>query len=252
MAGRWNQDRNIQDAVLRVVENLHSLNHHQPTPLGPSTSAVSATVMDELNTSFQILHRLWPWDSSKMNENESGIHLARNVAFPLLSKIWLLGSPPARTIEWCRLVNAEDARTAPHTAKSVTAKNCELLPNWTPKTFVFYLLHSGTRFLGVKPNCAWLLVECMLMFGTSIRTGKRQPWEKTENCLVKILGKSCVTWTMCIDSLILIDLCLHWLYYCKNIALSNQTLFPKLSYEEACSTFLLWWLLLFDDIWLFC
>lgn len=145
---------NIQDPILRVVENLHNLNHHQPTPLGPSTSAVSATVTDELNTLFQILHRSWPRDSSKMNENESGIHLAQNVAFPLLSKIWLLGSPPARTIEWCRLVNTEDARTAPHTAKSVTAKNCKLLPNWTSKTFVFYLLHSGTRFLGVKPNCA--------------------------------------------------------------------------------------------------
>ena len=48
---------NFQDAVLRVVENLHSLNRHQPAPPGRSNSAVSATVTDELNGSFQIPRR---------------------------------------------------------------------------------------------------------------------------------------------------------------------------------------------------
>lgn len=82
MAGRWNQDRNIQDAVLRVVENLHSLNHHQPTPPAPSNSAVSATVTDELNRSFQIPRRSRPRDSSTMNENESRINLVQNASVP--------------------------------------------------------------------------------------------------------------------------------------------------------------------------
>ena len=49
MADRWNQEWNIQDAVHMVVENLHSLNRHQPTLPGPSNSAVSATVTEELN-----------------------------------------------------------------------------------------------------------------------------------------------------------------------------------------------------------
>ena len=70
---------NIQDAVLRVVENLHSLNRHQPSPPGPSSSAVSATVTDELNRSFQIPRRSRPRDSSTLNENESGIHLNASV-----------------------------------------------------------------------------------------------------------------------------------------------------------------------------
>ena len=38
---------NFQDAVLRVVENLHSLNRRQPAPPGRSNLAVSATVTDE-------------------------------------------------------------------------------------------------------------------------------------------------------------------------------------------------------------
>ena len=70
---------NIQDAVLRVVENLHSLNRHQPSPPGPSSSAVSATVTDELNRSFQIPRCSWSRDSSMLNENESGIHLNASI-----------------------------------------------------------------------------------------------------------------------------------------------------------------------------
>ena len=73
---------NIQSAVLRVVENMHSLNRHQPAPPGPSNSAVSATVTDELNRSLQIPRRSRPRDSSTMNENESGIHLAKKVRVP--------------------------------------------------------------------------------------------------------------------------------------------------------------------------
>ena len=48
---------------VRKVANLgytDTLNRHQPTPLGPSNSAVSATVTGELNRLFQIPHHSWP------------------------------------------------------------------------------------------------------------------------------------------------------------------------------------------------
>ena len=73
---------NIQDAVLGVVENLHSLNRHQLAPPGPSNLTLWATVTGKQNRSIQIPRRSQPRDSSTMNENERWIHMAQDVSVP--------------------------------------------------------------------------------------------------------------------------------------------------------------------------